>query len=77
MSKGIKVNCVAPGPFSTPLQPASRPAAQMESWGIGSVPLHGRVGQPAELGDSYVYLATNNVTTGSVVHPNLGQHFIA
>lgn len=37
-----------------------------------AVPLHGRVGQPAELGESYVYLATSNLTTGQIVHPNSG-----
>lgn len=38
-----------------------------------AVPLHGRVGQPAELGESYVYCATANLLTGQVVHPNSGQ----
>lgn len=37
-----------------------------------AVPLHGRVGQPAELGESYVYCATANLLTGQVVHPNSG-----
>jgi len=26
--------------------------------------------QPAELGESYVYLATSNLSTGTIVHPN-------
>ncbi|KAJ6477834.1 hypothetical protein C8R47DRAFT_1186936 [Mycena vitilis] len=42
--KGIRVNAVAPGLFYTPLQPASRDAEQMEGWGLGVVPLHGRAG---------------------------------
>ncbi|OBT97545.1 hypothetical protein VE01_04504 [Pseudogymnoascus verrucosus] len=33
MPKGIRVNAVAPGPVHTPLQPASRPAEQMEGFG--------------------------------------------
>lgn len=33
VSKGIRVNAVAPGPVHTPLQPASRPAEQMEGFG--------------------------------------------
>lgn len=41
------------------------------------MPLHGRVGQPAELGESYVYLATSNLSTGTVLHPNSAQHLIA
>ncbi|GAA6031525.1 hypothetical protein JCM8097_006499 [Rhodosporidiobolus ruineniae] len=76
MPKGIRVCGVAPGPVLTPLQPASRSADQMEGWGVGSVPLHGRVGQPAELAESYVYLATSELTTGQFVHPNSGQYFV-
>ncbi|GAA5986222.1 hypothetical protein JCM10908_006462 [Rhodotorula pacifica] len=74
--KGIRVVGVAPGPVFTPLQPASRSGDQMDNWGVGEIPLHGRVGQPAELGESYVYLATSNLTTGQVVHPNSGQYFV-
>lgn len=40
----------AAGPVYTPLQPASRTEDQMDGWGIGDIPLHGRVAQPAELG---------------------------
>lgn len=75
MPKGIRVTAVAPGPVYTPLQPASRSAAQMEAWGL-DVPLWGRVGQPAELGESYVYLACSNLSTGTVVHPSSGQYFV-
>ncbi|GAA5899794.1 hypothetical protein JCM8208_004565 [Rhodotorula glutinis] len=76
-SKGIRVVAVAPGPVYTPLQPASRPAEQMEGWSVGSSSvIHGRVGQPAELGESYVYLATSGLSTGTIVHPNSGQYFI-
>lgn len=31
--RGISVNAVAPGPVHTPLQPASRPTEQMETFG--------------------------------------------
>jgi len=48
----------------------------MEGWGLKEIPLWGRVGQPAELGESYVYLATSNLSTGTIVHPNSGQFFI-
>lgn len=68
---GIRVNGTSPGPCYSPLQPASRSAEQMEDWGVGdSSLLHGRVAQPAELGESYVYLATSNLSTGTIVHPN-------
>jgi len=73
--KGIRVNGVAPGPVITALQPASRPADNMEGLGVG-MPLHGRAAQPAELGPVYVFLASSdsNCMTGQVVHINNGQH---
>jgi len=75
-SKGIRVNAVAPGLFYTPLQPASRESEQMEGWGLGAVPLHGRAGQPAEIGEVYVLLAGpgGNYMTGTVLHVNGGVH---
>ncbi|ESK82847.1 tropinone reductase 1 [Moniliophthora roreri MCA 2997] len=74
--KGIRVNAIAPGPVYTPLQPASRSADNMEGWGLGQTPLHGRAAQPAELGEAYVFLAGpgSNFMTGSVLHINGGQH---
>lgn len=74
--KGIRVNAIAPGPFYTPLQPASRSEENMEGWGIGDTPLHGRAGQPAEIGEAYVFLAGpgGNYMTGTVLHINAGQH---
>ena len=51
--KGIRVNVVCPGPVYTPLQPASRPAEQMEDFQVGQLPLWGRANQPAELGPAY------------------------
>ncbi|KAJ7478653.1 hypothetical protein B0H11DRAFT_2028147 [Mycena galericulata] len=76
MPKGIRVNAVAPGPVYTPLQPASRSDEQMEGWGAGSVPLHKRVAQPAEMAASYIFLASadSNQMTGNVLHINSGQH---
>lgn len=69
--KGIRVNGIAPGPVVTALQPASRPAEEMEGLGVG-LPLHGRAGQPAELGPAYVFLASSdaNLMTGQVLHIN-------
>ncbi|BGP34159.1 hypothetical protein JCM10296v2_005974 [Rhodotorula toruloides] len=77
LPKAIRVVGVAPGPVYTPLQPASRPKEQMEDWSVGSSSLiHGRVAQPAELGESYVYCATSEILTGQVVHPNSGQYLV-
>lgn len=51
--KHIRVNVICPGPVFTPLQPASRPSEQMEDFQVGSLPLHGRANQPAEMGPAY------------------------
>jgi len=74
---GIRVNCVAPGPVYTPLQPASRTPEQMEGWGLGSIPLHGRVAQPAEMAAAYIFLASSdsNFMTGATLHINGGQYY--
>ncbi|KJA28385.1 hypothetical protein HYPSUDRAFT_33754 [Hypholoma sublateritium FD-334 SS-4] len=73
--KGIRVNAVAPGPIITALQAGSRSAENMKGFGLG-MPLHGRAGQPAEAGPSYVFLASSdsNIMTGQVIHINSGQH---
>ncbi|KAF4979429.1 hypothetical protein FZEAL_4372 [Fusarium zealandicum] len=69
VSKGIRVNAVAPGPVHTPLQPASRPADQME--GFGEKSQLNRIGQPSEIAPSYVFLASKDATLfyGQVLHP--------
>jgi len=55
--KGIRVNCVAPGPIWTPLIPGSFPAEKVKEFGKNT-PLK-RAGQPAELAPIYVLLASN------------------
>lgn len=69
--RGIRVNGIAPGPVITALQAGSRSADDMEGLGVG-MPLHGRAGQPAELGPAYVFLASSdsNIMTGQVIHIN-------
>jgi NAD(P)-dependent dehydrogenase (short-subunit alcohol dehydrogenase family) len=65
--KGIRVNAVAPGPVWTPLQPSGgQPPDALVDFG-SSVPL-GRPGQPAELGPTYVLLASQETSyvTGEV-----------
>jgi NAD(P)-dependent dehydrogenase (short-subunit alcohol dehydrogenase family) len=56
--KGVRVNCVAPGPIWTPLIVGSFPAEKMEEFGK-KTPLK-RAGQPAELAPVYVLLASND-----------------
>lgn len=69
VSKGIRVNAVAPGPVHTPLQPASRPAEQME--GFGKQSQIGRPGQPSEIAPTYVFLASREAELyyGQIMHP--------
>lgn len=55
--KGIRVNCVAPGPIWTPLIPSTMPPDEVESFG-SQTPMK-RAGQPAELAGTYVFLASN------------------
>jgi len=73
VEQGIRVNAVAPGPVWTPLIPATFPSSKVEDFGT-QTPM-GRIGQPAELGPAYVYLASedSSFTTGQVIHVNGGQ----
>jgi NAD(P)-dependent dehydrogenase (short-subunit alcohol dehydrogenase family) len=65
--KGIRVNCVAPGPIWTPLIPSTMPVEAVKSFGKDT-PL-GRAGQPAELAPVYVMLASEEASyvTGALV----------
>jgi NAD(P)-dependent dehydrogenase (short-subunit alcohol dehydrogenase family) len=56
--KGIRVNCVAPGPIWTPLIPSTMPPDKVSHFGKNT-PL-GRAGQPAELAPAYVLLASED-----------------
>jgi len=58
--KGIRVNCVAPGPIWTPLIPSTMPPEKVESFGK-QTPI-GRPGQPKELAPAYVMLATDEAS---------------
>jgi NAD(P)-dependent dehydrogenase (short-subunit alcohol dehydrogenase family) len=65
--KGVRVNCVAPGPIWTPLIPSTMPAEEIESFGKNT-PM-GRAGQPAELAPAYVLLASDEASymTGALL----------
>lgn len=56
VSKGIRVNAVAPGPVWTPLNPADRPAEQVPEFGKNTDMK--RAAQPEELSPAYVFLAS-------------------
>jgi NAD(P)-dependent dehydrogenase (short-subunit alcohol dehydrogenase family) len=74
--KGIRVNCVAPGPIWTPLIPATMPEDKVKSFGK-SVAL-GRPGQPAELAPVYVLLASDEASyiSGATVAVTGGKPLI-
>jgi NAD(P)-dependent dehydrogenase (short-subunit alcohol dehydrogenase family) len=56
--KGIRVNCVAPGPIWTPLIPSTMPPEDVKNFGEYT-PMK-RPGQPAELAAVYVLLASQD-----------------
>lgn len=74
--RGIRVNCVAPGPIWTPLIPATLPEKQVTEFGA-SVPMK-RPGQPAELAPAYVLLASDegSYISGATIAVTGGKPFI-
>lgn len=60
IGKGIRVNCVAPGPVWTPLNASTRSPDQMAGYGsqVDGVPL-GRPAQPEEIAPAFLFFASN------------------
>lgn len=56
LPRGIRVNCVAPGPVWTPLNPADKVAEDVAEFGKDSD--MGRPAQPEEVSPAYVFLAS-------------------
>ncbi|MBZ9635749.1 SDR family oxidoreductase [Clostridium sp. FP1] len=71
-SRKIRVNAVAPGPIWTPLIPASFSAIEVGKFG-SKTPM-GRPGQPVELAETYVFLASDGASyiSGETIHVNGG-----
>ncbi len=65
--QGIRVNCVAPGPVWTPIQPIAKDPEQLSKLGKDTV--LGRPGQPAELAPAFVMLASGqgSYMTGALI----------
>ncbi len=74
VERGIRVNCVAPGPVWTPLIPATMDEEKVEQFGA-QVPM-GRAAQPDEIAPSYVFFAAGELSsyyTGEVLAPVGGE----
>jgi NAD(P)-dependent dehydrogenase (short-subunit alcohol dehydrogenase family) len=72
--KGIRVNCVAPGPVWTPLNPADRQAAEVAKF--GSQAAMKRAAQPEEIAPAFVFLAApscSSYITGEIL-PVIGGY---
>jgi NAD(P)-dependent dehydrogenase (short-subunit alcohol dehydrogenase family) len=61
VDREIRVNCIAPGPVWTPLIPATLPAEKVAEFGQQTP--YGRVAQPDELAPSYVFFASNQLSS--------------
>lgn len=77
VDKGIRVNCVAPGPVWTPLNPAERKGKEIKDFGADTA--MGRPAQPEELAPAYVFLASNADSgyISGLILPVLGGDTIA
>jgi NAD(P)-dependent dehydrogenase (short-subunit alcohol dehydrogenase family) len=74
IKKSIRVNCVAPGPVWTPLNPSDKEAENVSKFG-SKVPMK-RPAQPEEIAPAYVFLAspqTSSYITGEIL-PIIGGY---
>ncbi len=72
--RGIRVNCVAPGPVWTPLIPATMDAQTVAEFGTQAP--FGRAAEPDEIAPSYVFFAADRLSSyysGEVLAPIGGE----
>lgn len=68
LEKGIRVNCVAPGPVWTPLNPSDKTADEVAKFGADT-PMK-RPAQPEEIAPAFVYFASeidSSYVTGEIL----------
>ncbi len=68
VEKGIRVNCVSPGPVWTPLNPSDKTAKEVAKFGADT-PMK-RPAQPEEIAPAYVYFASevdSSYVTGEIL----------
>ncbi|HEX5707402.1 MAG TPA: SDR family oxidoreductase [Pyrinomonadaceae bacterium] len=68
VERGIRVNCVSPGPVWTPLNPSDKPASEVAEFGADT-PLK-RPAQPEEIAPAFVFFASeadSSYITGEVL----------
>jgi NAD(P)-dependent dehydrogenase (short-subunit alcohol dehydrogenase family) len=63
LERGIRVNCVAPGPVWTPLNPADKGRTAEDVSKFGEKAPIGRPAQPEEVAPAYVFLASAGDST--------------
>lgn len=74
MDRGIRVNCVAPGPVWTPLIPST--LGEKGAEGFGQQAPMGRAADPDEIAPSYVFFASGRLSsyyTGETLAPVGGE----
>ncbi|HEV7254972.1 MAG TPA: SDR family oxidoreductase [Mesorhizobium sp.] len=74
LPRGIRVNCVAPGPVWTPLNPSDKEAPSVAQFGAGAKMK--RPAQPEEIAPAYVFFASpqmSSYVTGEIL-PIIGGY---